>query len=152
MDGLTEEQLDPAIERLLDANPVLKEFLVGFSRGDQRILELVLVMSFFVFKAYEVEYRGKPPGLKREDFESIFDEANAWMDHFESTGVPDPRAEAEPVLLTFIIENLNNPRWDGTRYTPREQRLGLAIINIVILALNRAARRRSADRSDQAKK
>ena len=56
MDGLTAEQLNPAIGRLLDAQPVVKEYLVGFSNGEVRILELVLVMSFFVFKAYEAEY------------------------------------------------------------------------------------------------
>jgi len=141
IDGLTAEQLDPAIERLLDAQPVVKEYLVGFSNGEVRILELVLVLSFFVFKAYEAEYPGKPPRMKRDDFESIIDVANAWIDQLDSTGMPDPRPEAEPVLLMFIIESLNNPRWDTTRYTAREQRHGLAIVNMVILALNRAARR-----------
>src|SRR6266852_5200774 len=82
MDGLTEERLDQTIGRLLDAQSVVKEFLVGFSHGEQRILELVLVMSFFVFKAYEAEYPCKPPRVKREDFESIFDDANAWMHLF----------------------------------------------------------------------
>ena len=54
IDGLTDEQLDQAIDRLFDAQPEVLAFLDGFSRGDGEILELATLLSFFVFKAYEL--------------------------------------------------------------------------------------------------
>jgi hypothetical protein len=60
------------------------------------MFDLAVITSFFVFKAYEAEHPGKPPRVKREDFESIIGQANDWIDHLERTGKPDPRPEQSP--------------------------------------------------------
>jgi hypothetical protein len=152
IDGLTDEQLDQAIDRLFGDQPEVLGFLEGYGLGDGEIQELAILLTYFVFKASEAENPGKAATVKREDFESVFDEATAWMAELERPEAIDyPPPESEPFLFGYIIKNLNEhlttPREDGTPYTGYDQRVILMAIKMVVLALERAARRRSAEDS-----
>jgi hypothetical protein len=149
IDGLTDKQLDLAIDRLFDGQPEVLAFLDGFSGGEGRVLELSTLLSFFIFKAYETEYPGKAATVKREDFESVFDEAKTWMAELERPeAYNDPPPETEPLLFGYIIQNLNkhlNEPPEDNRYAGYKQRAILMMLKMVILALDRAASRRSAE-------
>jgi hypothetical protein len=146
IDGLTDEQLDDAIDRLFDAQPDVEALLVSASKRQVRILERGLFLSFFVFKAFEVEYPGKAVKVEAEDLESVFDETSAWMAQLKRSGsVDNPPPEAEPVLMAYIIQNLNEPDGDGTPHASYEQHILLLMVKTVVLALTRAAARRSAE-------
>jgi hypothetical protein len=123
------------------------EFLVGLNDGQGRILEQAILLSFFVFKAYEAEHPGKVVTVKRKDFEVVFDQAKTWMAQLESPDMADAPAETEPFLLTYIIGHLKTPFEDGTKLTTAEQHDILLNVKTVMLALDRVAGRRSAEDS-----
>ena len=99
IDRLTDEQLDQAIDRLFGDQPEVLSFLEGYGLGDGEIQELATLLTYFVFKASEAENPGKAATVKREDFESVFDEATAWMAELERPEAIDhPPPESEPLL------------------------------------------------------
>lgn len=147
IDGLTDEELDQALGRVLDTQPVVLEFLVGLCHGKKRILEQAIFLSFFVFMAYEAEHPGKVVTVKREDFAVVFDQAKTWMAQLESPGMADAPAETEPFLLTYIIADLKTPFEGGTKFTLAEQHDILLNVRAVMFALDRAAVRRRAEDS-----
>ena len=108
IDGLTDEQLDEAIDRLFDAQPEILPFLNRFDNGDERILELATLLSFFVFMVYDAEYPGKTETVRGEDLESALDEAMTWiaeLDRPESRDNPPP--ESEPILMVYLMKSLD---------------------------------------------
>jgi hypothetical protein len=50
MDGLTDEQLDQAIDRLFGDQPEVLGFLEGYGLGDGEIQELAILLTYFVSK------------------------------------------------------------------------------------------------------
>ena len=58
IDGLTDEQLDQAIDRLFGDQPEVLGFLEGYGLGDGEIQELAILLTYFVFKASEAENPG----------------------------------------------------------------------------------------------
>jgi hypothetical protein len=89
IDGLTDEQLDQEIDRLFGDQPEVLSFREGYGLGDGEIQELAILLTYFVFKASEAENPGKAATVKLEDFESVFDEATAWMAELERPEAPE---------------------------------------------------------------
>jgi hypothetical protein len=151
IDGLTDEQLNEAIDRLFGAQPEVLPFLKGFDNGDGQILALTTLLVFFVFNAYDAEYPGKAATLKREDFESVLDEAKTWIAELDRPeSLDDPPTESEPLLMGYLIQSLDTHlnSLDGeARFAGYRQRVILMMIKMVILALERAPSKRSAEDS-----
>ena len=141
MDALTSEQLDQSYDRFFQAQPHLLQFLVRLTGDHDRIHELVMHLSFLVFKSYEAEYPGEAVTVKREDFEAVWNQARSWIAQFFSPHTTDDHVETEPILLTYFINLLETPLKDGTQYTASEQRDVLFVVKTVMLALEQAAKR-----------
>jgi hypothetical protein len=143
IDGLTDEQLGEAIDRLFDAQPEVVPFLKSFSNRDGGIQELATLLSFFVFKVYETEYPGKAATVKREDLESVLDEAKSWIAELDRPEARDnPPPESEPILMAYLMKNLDTHlnSLDGeARLAGYRQRVLLMMMKTIILALDRAA-------------
>jgi len=97
MDALTSEQLAQSYDRFFQAQPHVLQFLVGISGNIDRIHELVMHLSFLIFKAYEAEYPGEAVTVKREDFEAVWNQARSWIAQFFSPHTADDLVETEPI-------------------------------------------------------
>jgi len=141
IDGSTKEQLDWAFAHFFQDQPLVLEFIVRLSGHRDRIHDMVMQLSVFVFEVYEAEYPGKTGGLKREDFLPGYDQARSWTAKFINGATHRSVVETEPFLLTYFFEKLGKPLEDGTQYTTQEEYDILLIIKILMLALDRAVRR-----------
>jgi hypothetical protein len=141
IDGFTEERYEQSVASVFDAQPDVLEFLVSCTEG--WVQAEAISLSFCVFKAYEAEYPGKAVRVEREDLEAVFHQAKAWMAQLESPYEEDPPAEAEPFLLNYIVEHLTTLHQKGVALSRAEHNDILLLVKTVILALDRAARRRS---------
>jgi hypothetical protein len=144
IDGPTKEQLDRTFARFFQAHPLVLEFIVRLSGHRDRIHDMVMQLSVFVFNVYEAEYPGKTVALKREDFLPGYDQARSWTAEFINGATHNSVVATEPFLLTYFVEKLGRPLEDGTQYTTQEEHDILVIIKILMLALDRAVKRESA--------
>ena len=144
IDDSTKEQLDWAMAQFFQAQPLVLEFIVRLSGHLDRIHDMVMQLSFFVFKVYEAEYPGKIGALKREDFLPGYDRARSWTAEFINGATHRSVLERDPFLLTYFFEKLGKPLEDGTHYTTQEEHDILLIIKILMLALDRVVKRGSA--------
>ena len=129
--GSTKEQLDRTFARFFQAQPLVLEFIVRLSGHRDRIHDMVMQLSVFVFKAYEAEYPGKTGTLKREDFLPGYDRAKSWAAEFINGATHDSVVKTEPFLLTYFVETLGKPLEDGTEYSTQEEHDIILIINIL---------------------
>jgi hypothetical protein len=142
IDGSTKEELDRTFARFFQAQPLVLEFIVRLSGHRDRIHDMVMQLSVFVFVVYEAEYPGKIGALKREDFLPGYDQARSWTAKFINGATHESVVETEPFLLTYFFEKLGRPLEDGTEYSTQEEYDILLIIKILMLALDRAVTRR----------
>ena len=135
---------DRAFVRFFQAQPLVLEFIVRLSGQRDRIYDMVVQLTVFVFEVYEAEYPGKTGALRREDFLPGYDQARSWTADFINGATHRSVVETEPFLLKYFIDKLGKLREDGTEYTTQDEYDILLIIKILMLALDRAVTRRSA--------
>jgi len=134
---------DRAFVRFFQAQPLVLEFIVRLSGQRDRIYDMVVQLTVFVFEVYEAEYPGKTGALRREDFLPGYDQARSWTADFINGATHRSVVETEPFLLKYFIDKLGKLREDGTEYTTQDEYDILLIIKILMLALDRSVSRGS---------
>lgn len=148
VDVFTDQEMEQEFARFLDTQPVLVDLLAELTRGrSPMLLELLLYESYFVSKAYEIEYPDKSMVIKPEDMSVASDQLKAWKDQLRTGDARNVEPEAEPMVIAYIIAEFKAPISEGVEPTQDDQNYLLAMMKIVIFALSHAAMRQGIQAS-----
>lgn len=148
IDILTDQEMNQEFERFLDNQPVLVDLLAELARGrGPMFLELLLYESYFVSKAYEIEYPDISMVIKPEDVSVASHQLKAWKDQLRTGDARNVEPEAEPMLIAYIIAEFKTPVSEDVELTQDDKNSLLAMMKIVIFALSHAAIRQGIQAS-----
>jgi hypothetical protein len=144
----SQERLAQEFERFFKGQPAICEFVAELTTDSSpKIQELTLFLSYMVTKAVEMSV---PPmtGIQpvgHDSIEAAYRESESWIDRMseaegaelQATLTSSLQSETEPVLLRYVIAELNEPLEDGSYLADEEKGEIFFLLKTVISSLTR---------------
>jgi hypothetical protein len=147
VNAFTDDQMMQEFDRFFQKQPGICEFVTELtSDSTTEIQELSLFLSYMVFKAAEA---AEPEGMDKllevsaDRIESAFRESESWIDRLEQITQAEPQSnkvvpeDIEPILVQYIISELNQPLEDGTLLVDEQKGEVFFVLKTVISSFAR---------------
>jgi hypothetical protein len=147
VNAFTDDQMMQEFDRFFQKQPGICEFVTELtSDSTTEIQELSLFLSYMVFKAAEA---AEPEGMDKllevsaDRIESAFRESESWIDRLEQVTQGEAQSnkvvpeDIEPILVQYIISELNQPLEDGTLLVDEQKGEVFFVLKTVISSFAR---------------